>query len=102
MVVKLSKKQKKTMVYNNKIKQFPLFEPSKRNAAPIFAAGKLKKENINLSKTNSVGFITTRSVSGSKKELNHKDRNNRSNSYCNSANSKTGSNRHSYVGSSMR
>ena len=60
---------------------------------------------MNMSKTNSVGFITARSVSGGKQELkgeSQKEVKNRSNSYCDSANSKTASNRNSFVGSSMR
>ena len=91
------------MVYSNTVKQFPLFEASKKQNVQ---QSKVMREDLNLSKINSVGFITSaRSVSGGKRKIessNKKDQKNNRNSYCNSANSQTVSNRPSYVGSSMR
>ena len=102
-IVKLQRKQKKAMMYSNTVKQFPLFEAQKKQN---IQQSKAKREDLNLSKINSVGFVTSaRSVSGGKRNIdinNNKDQKNNRNSYCNSANSQTISNRPSYVGSSMR
>ena len=67
--------------------------------------GKMKRDNLNLSKTNSVGFITTRSISGTNRVQycdNNQEQKYKGNSYCNSNKSQTVSNRHSYAESSMR